>query len=278
MIIPGAVRPALISTIALAAVLQDGSAQATEYRRSAADTLRYREAGETVNTMRGRGGDFSAINQHHALVAVTFGTGNSAMAWYDSVALESTSPRGTFEPNTAPVLGEHFHLLFDARGRVETLSTPDFPESFSAITDLSTQFDDFFVRLPEAELEIGLAWADTVIRGDSASAESWSRLRSEWELHVSRDTVVDDMPGLVIESLQKIATSSVGPVEGENFLLRSELSGEERSVMIFLTEAGRMTSRDDTGELKGTMEMTQGSNVVRLAHEYRYTNSIRAVN
>ncbi len=264
--------------LAIAGAAQDSSAQSTEYRRSRADTLRYREVGETVNTMSGRGGDFAATNHHDALVAVAFGGADSAIAWFDSVALKSTSPRGTFEPNTGPVVGKPFHLLFDARGRVETLTTPTFPQSLTAITDLSTQFDDFFVRLPDAELEIGLAWADTVVRGDSASAESWSRFSSEWELHVARDTVVDDMPAFVIVSYQILTTSSVGPVEGENLQLRSELSGEERSVVVFLPEAGRMLSRDDAGELRGTMEMTQGGSVVRLAHDYRYTNSIRAVN
>ena len=264
--------------LAFAGAAQDGSAQSTAYRRSRSDTLRYREVGETVNTMSGRGGDFVATNHHDALVAVAFGGADSAVAWFDSVALKSTSPRGTFEPNTAPVVGKPFHLLFDARGRVETLATPTFPESFAAITDLSTQFDDFFVRLPDAELEIGLSWADTVVRGDSASAESWSRYRSEWELHVVRDTVVDDRLAFVIESYQILSTSSLGPVEGEDLQLRSELSGEERSVVVFVPGAGRMLSRDDAGELRGTMEMTQGGSVVRLAHEYRYTNSIRAVN
>jgi hypothetical protein len=254
------------------------SAAAAQSVYGRADTLRYHESSETINTMAGSGGEFAATNSSEAVVALAFGSDDSAEAWFESMDLRSTSPRGTFQPNARPLLGQRFHLRFDANGRVETLATPEFPESFTAVTDLSTQFDDFFLVLPDDPLALGLAWSDTVTRYDSTATDNWSQYRSVWELVVARDTVVNGVGAVVVEAQQTVSTTAVGPVEGEDLMMHSTLSGEERSVFVFAPSLGKMLSRDRTGRLMGTMEMTNAARSVRLSHSYQYTGAIRALN
>ena len=136
-------------TITPAATAQTG----THYTRRAADTLRYREV--STGHMRVRtpeGQDVPLETEHEALIAVTFGPADTLRAWYDSLAIGLVGPGGATRPATQTVLHQPFLLRFDPRGHTETLATPAFPASFNGVTDLTRQFDDFFLRLPEGDL------------------------------------------------------------------------------------------------------------------------------
>ena len=58
-------------------------------------------------------------------------------------------------------MGPRF-VLHARDGRIETLRAPEQSDETRQLTDLSRQFDDFFLRLPAAPLTVGTEWVDTM--------------------------------------------------------------------------------------------------------------------
>lgn len=248
-----------------------------QYRRSDRDTTRVREVTTSRTTLTAPTGTVELRSEHDATVALLFTGADSARAWYESLRIAMVSPQGRQEPTTREALSRPFVLSFDARGRIQTLSAPEFPAAFEAVTDLSHQFDDLFVRLPSAPLALGLAWADTAVIETRGLNDAYFRAERIIRSRVARDTTVGGESAWVIESVQRNAVSGTQRVKGQPLLVRTKLSGSDSGVVVFSAQNGRMLARQRVGSLAGTLTYEGGPQPMVLPMEQRYENSVRRV-
>jgi hypothetical protein len=249
------------------------SAQTAVYRRSPADTLRYEEKTRATIDLSSPQGAFTVNSNHEATIGVTFGAADSARAWYETLVVSAESPQGIQAPATGEVLRQPFLLRIDPRGRVETLATPTFPSSFQGVTDLSRQFFDFFVPLPDAPLRIGASWTDTAkVEGPTAGGGSVSTERIG-RYEVVRDSVIGGVPVLVVRSdvETRLTTTASPSPEVEIF---NALQGRENGFFYFDAAGGRFVGRTQTGELSGDLQVA-GPQPVTLGQRLRYERTVQ---
>lgn len=260
----------VVRALVLAALLLPAAAHA-QYRRAPADTLHYREVTVASSELSAPSGALVAGSQHDARIAVVFAAGDTARAWYDSLSISSRLRGETISPDTRPVLGKPFVLRFDARGDVETLSVPEWPESFEGVSDLTHQFNDFFVKLP-ATLRPGLEWADTARRERTNARGTMLRTTRTGRFRVRGDTTVAGVHAWVIETRMRNRLESTGPAQGLTMV--STMEGDEEGTLLFSSERGVMVGRRRTGVLAGQVEFTGGPQPVRVPHRMSYTSQI----
>lgn len=248
-----------------------------QYHRSSGDTIRVREQTTVTFTVSTPNGIVEVRTEHDATIAVAFGRADSAQAWYESLRIASRSPQGQQEPNTADALRRPFTLRFDDRGRIETLAVPTFPASFSSITDLSQQFDDLFLRLPERPLSLGLSWTDSTLVESGNGGDKRSRNGRTFANRVARDTSIAGERAWVVESVQKHSVNSTQPVDGQPMTVRTQLTGAGSGIYVFSQTNGRLLGRRRTGSVSGTLTYEGGPRPVALPMQQRYQNSVTRV-
>lgn len=250
------------------------SAQTAVNRRSPADTLRYEEKTHASIDISSPQGAFTVNSNHEATIGVTFGAADSARAWYEALVVSAESPQGVQAPATDEILRQPFLLRFHPGGKVETLATPSFPSSFREVTDLSRQFFDFFVPLPEAPLRIGASWTDTA-RIDAPTASGSGSVSTErtGRYEVVGDSVIDGLTVLVVRSDAETRLRTTDRPSADVEVL-STLQGRENGFFYFDAAGGRLVGRSQTGELSGDLEVT-GPQPVRLGQRLRYDRTVR---
>jgi len=268
-------RHSLLVAIALATV---GSAQAaaqTTYTLGR-DTLRFREVTHTDVRLTTPQGEMPIKNEHAATVAVVRVTADTARAWYEALDIGISGPMGDQRPSTAEALKTPFTLSLDSRGRTRLISAPKFPATFEAITDLTQQFEDFFVRLPAQPLRIGLAWMDTTARTDS-TAEKYLRRQAIASYRVERDTVVGGTRALVISMKQDLRVQGEGPYPNMDARLASTAIGKEDGIVVFSPSLGRLIGRRRTGTMNGDLTMRGATGEMSMKQSFTYTSTLDAV-
>jgi hypothetical protein len=244
------------------------------------DTLRFREVTESHSVLRTGQGDVATKSDHDGTIAVVGLPGDSVRAWYEALAIGVSSPIPipTFNrrPATDSALLAPFHLRVDPLGRTTLLSAPTFPKSFEGLTDLSKQFFDFFLRLPNSPLRIGLSWSDTISVADSALTRTSSTSIASYR--VERDTTVSGTPALVISMKQQMRSWSEGPAQGPTTRIESQMEGSEDGIVVFAPRTGRLLGRERRGKWTGTLTIrgTEGRQS-QLTNESTYTSTIRAI-
>jgi hypothetical protein len=249
-------------------------AQLPLYRRSAPDTIRFREVTTTEAVIQTPGGATPLTSTQRSLVAVAFLPNDSARAWYEELMLEASGSHVTEHPTTTAALRQPFALRVDPRGRVQTLAAPNFPAALNRIADLRHQFDDFFLRLPAAPLRRGLAWSDTLARQDSTPGGGYSRNNSIARYRVERDTVVAGTKGVVIAMDQQVRLVTGGPIEGQPVMAESVLEGTDRGSYVFAPGEGRLLGRVHSGALKGSVTLRGGPQPVVVPQTFSYTSTL----
>jgi hypothetical protein len=248
-----------------------------QYRRSDRDTIRVREVTTSRMALTAPTGPIEMRSEHDATIALTFGRADSARAWYESLRIATVSPQGRQEPATGEALRRPFVLSFDARGRIATLSAPQFPATFEGVTDLTHQFDDLLVRLPSAPLALGVAWTDTAVVETRGTGDDILRGERIIRSRVVRDTVIGGESAWVIETAQRHTVSGTQRVKGQPLLVRTKLSGSDSGLVVFSTQNGRMLARQRAGRLAGTLTYEGGPQPVVLPMEQRYENTVSRV-
>jgi hypothetical protein len=264
----------LAATALLLACAVPASAQAT-YAAPAGDRLRFRETTSAKLTFSGPQGEIPASIDHRALISVVRMRGDSARAWYDSLSLSATNPGGEMKPATDSALRRPFRLRFDARGRTKLVEAPTFPASFEGLSDLTRQFDDFFLRLPVKPLAIGVAWSDTLVRTDS-TADKRSGVTVISDYRVERDTVVNGVRAFVIRSSSKSQISGEGPVPNQPMRAETMLEGTDSGQYLF-ARTGRLLARRREGRMEGNTMLRGGGGEMAMRQSYTYVGTVDAV-
>jgi hypothetical protein len=221
-------------------------AQAPVYARDPADTLRYRERMETEVRTAWRAGRGTMTQD--ARIALTFTRGDTARAWYERLEVEAK--HGNFRSRLdAPgqEMRGAFTLVVGPTGRVRTVSVPTFPAPLDVEFDsvFAWQFVDFLPVLPPQPLRPGLEWTDS---GTINPARG--RFAHTTRYRVTRDTVVDGVSAVIVETESRLTVRRVGD-QGEEYSLWTELEGTERGRFVFAPEPGLLLRRERRGTLRG---------------------------
>jgi hypothetical protein len=104
-------------------------------------------------------------------------------AWFDSLAVEYTSPEGKAIPDTDGLVGGRWNGLMRPHGEVSLTVRPFMPPDLAQVSDLSDALVDFFPPLAPAALAPGAEWSDSLgleverLRDSTASGERLLRFR-----------------------------------------------------------------------------------------------------
>lgn len=263
-------RTLLASAALLACALP---ARAQNSYTSTRDTLRFRETTQMRMTLTMPQGEIPMSMEQSAQLSLVRLPGDSARAWFDSLTISGKGPQGEMKPETDSALKRTFRLGLDARGRVKNVSAPQWPASLTGVTDLSHQFDDFFLRLPAQPLKVGLAWSDTTALTDSTT-DRYSRWIRTSDYHVLRDTTVDATPALVIGMKQKLGVTISAPIPGQQMRSDAQLHGEEDGYFVFAPKAGRLIGRRREGKLEGPVKASGAMGEMQMNQSIAYTSTM----
>ena len=267
--------PVVLAVLGLAMQVAPADAQ-TVYARSARDTLRFREVTHSEVKMTMPQGEIAVPIDQNAVIAVVLLPGDSARAWYDSLSLTVSSPGGMMTPPTTSLLRQPFTLKVDSRGRTSLAQAPTLPPELQGVSDLSHQFDDFFMRLPATALRVGMAWTDTSTRSDTTNGKTM-KSTSIGTYKVERDTTVGGEPAMVI-SLKQSSTMSVNaPVPGQDMRMQSNMSGGDEGFFVFSPKSGRMLGRQRRGQMSGDAVMSGAMGSMTMNQVMSYTSRLEAV-
>jgi len=257
-------RPILAALAAAAlgacATAPGGSTAATpsgprpaQYSRAAADTLYYVDSLTTDVTIAVQGQTIPMMMRQAGVYAVAFSGGDSARAWFDTLAISVESPMmGGIQRDTviAQRLKQPATLTFRRNGVVEVLTLPPLPPQAQQVGDMRRQYADFFLRLPSAPLTAGYAWTDTLVRRDSSATNDITNT-SIIQYTVRGDTTINEMLATVIGAV--VRTTATGTSTGGPLPFQMELTGTENNTYYFSVAEGRMVGRDRQGALNGEM-------------------------
>lgn len=266
-------RTILTSAVLLACALP---ARAQTTYASTRDTLRFRETRQAQVALTTPQGDIPITLDQRATISVVRLPGDSARAWFDSLAISAKSPQGEQSPATDSALKRPFRFGLDARGRVKNVDAPKWPTSLQAVSDLSHQFDDFFLRLPAKPLQVAMAWSDTTTLTDS-TGDRFSRWVRAADYRVERDTTVDAVPALVISVKQKLGVTVSQPVPGQQMRSDAQLSGEEHGFFVFSPKTGRLIGRRQEGKLEGPVKLSGAMGDMQMNQSISYTGALESL-
>jgi len=265
---------ALLTSAALILCALPARAQTTY--ASTRDTLRYRETTQLQVHLTMPQGEIPMSVEQRSTIALVRLPGDSARAWFDSLAISATGPQGEMKPPTDSALKRAFRLGLDARGRVKDVNAPQWPASLQGVTDLSHQFDDFFLRLPAQPLKVGLAWSDTTSQTDS-TADRFSRWRRTSDYRVERDTTVGTTPAVVVSMKQKMSATISAPIPNQGMRSDAQMQGEENGYFVFAPTTGRLIARRREGKLEGPVKASGAMGEMQMNQSITYTGAVDAV-
>lgn len=253
------------------------AAAQTTYARPVPDTIRFHETTHGEVRIDGPTGTMRVGSEHEAVVAVRFGVADTAWGWYESLALASVGPTADAHPATAEMLRRPYMLRFTARGVVTTLYAPPMPEPIGEITDLTRQFDDFFISLPVGPLVPGTQWSDTLERTDAGRPGDEVLFHAVRSFHAARDTTIGVRRAIVIEVQEQLRLTASSPIgEDGEVELRAEtvLEGTEFGIAVFEPATGSMLGRRRTGNLIGFFFLTGRGEPVEMPMQFTYSSTI----
>jgi hypothetical protein len=248
-------------------------AQQSAGYRHGPDTLRYHELSRAELTLHTPAGVRLMDLTHDATVALAFGAGDTATAWYEALALEAQSLQGVRRPVTTSLLRQPFVLRLDQRGRATTLRSPALTSEILELSELSQEFTDFFVRLPVQPLGLGVEWIDTLVHTVPEARLAHRRYTAVTRWRVERDSTTADGPAWILSSQGAVTLEAGNPLPASGGRVVSVLEGEERGGAI-LSRDGRLLSRTKEGSLTGRLEMRASSPARSFEQGYTYWSRI----
>lgn len=248
-----------------------------EYRRTAGDTLRYREVTDDTTRITLPQGVIPIVSSHDAVIALTFLGADSARAWYQSLALSAITPQGRVAPTTMTLLGKPYRLQVSPLGAVRLVSAPAMPPEVAQLTDLTRQFDDYLVRLPGGPLARNRSWTDSTSRGATTDGGAKVSIRQQGEYRVVGDTVTDACTCILVASRVRLSISSSGPGPSLQAVTTTDVSGVETGIFLWDPARGRMVSRRRAAQLTGTFRVTGVPQPIEAPVQRRYHTRMELV-
>lgn len=247
------------------------------YRMLEGDTLAFREVTSSAVEIRAPQGSIVAGITHEAVISATATEPGVVTAWYTDLALSSSGPNGEVRPTTTTLLGEPYRLRISPTGDVRTERAPTVPAEVQEITDLSHQFDDFLIRVPEQQPEAGSSWADTLRSNASGIPETTQSHRAVRVFTARGDTVMHGVTAQVIEVSTTVELESTSPMQGQDGLtVTTVLEGSETGHALFDWAGGRLLARVRTGSLSGVFRIN-APEPVELPQAMDYESRIDAL-
>jgi hypothetical protein len=251
------------------------AAQRPSYVFPLNDTLTYREVTESRIELRTGQGPVVLTPRHDATIALTADRGDTVRAWYDQLTLSSTSPQGEWRPSTSAALKLPFRLVIGPTGRVSALSVPSFPAEIASRTDLTRQFEDFFISLPLSELRPSVAWADTLESTRPTNPGDTHHSRHVRRYRVLRDTVLaEGVTAVVIAFEQEISVRSSSPMQNAAATIHTRLEGREEGTAVFEPATSRLLSRVRRARLDGEQVLRGEGREMSVPMSYEYSSSL----
>jgi hypothetical protein len=251
------------------------SAQQASYRFPPHDTLKYHEITESRIELRPPRGAVVLTTRHDAKIGLATDRGDTVTAWYEKLTLSSTSPEGERRPSTGAALHLPFRLVFTRAGQVATLSAPSFPPEIASQTDLTRQFEDFFISLPPSALRPPAFWADTVESSTAGTPQDTYRSRHVRRYRAIRDTVLaGGLAAIVIAVEQDITVRSSSPMRNAAATIHTRLEGHEEGTAVFAPDAARLLSRIRRGHLDGEQVLKGEGREMSVPMFYEYSSSL----
>lgn len=263
--------------IPVAALVLCPTLLAGQYRHERGDTLRYEESTSGQVTMDAPDGTIDVRTQHDARIALTASAPDEVIAWFEALALSQTGMGESSQPATDAVLGQPYTLAFSPLGVVETRDAPALPPEVARLTDLTHQFDDFFISLPSSGLRVGSEWADTLEHDRAGRPSDTFRSRRIRTYRVERDTTVNGQAAFVVAVRQTVSIEGSSPLEGQPGSAAIALSGTEEGNAVFSPASGRLVARHRSGTLVGELSVDAGGSSFTMPQTYRYESRLSLV-
>jgi len=252
-------------------------AQQPRYQFAARDTVRYQEITESRIELRPPRGPVAITSSHDAKIAASAERGDTIRAWYESLVLSSVGPQGESRPSTDAALRLPFRLVITPSGHVSTAAAPLFPAEVASITDLTRQFEDFFIALPSSALRPEAIWADTVTNSTVVSSPDSFESRHIRRYRVLRDTLVaGGIVAVLIAVEQEIAFHYRSPMKNAPVVIDTRLEGHETGTAVFAAASGRMLSRVRRGQLSGAQVLRGEGREMTVPMTYDYSSTLSA--
>lgn len=268
-------RSLLTSLAGVIAAFPAGAQTPASYRFQPRDTIRYQELTTGSVTMQVPQRQVTVRTSHLGTVAmVATGSGNAVRAWYEALELsqDGVTPQPN-RPGTSTLLRQPFHLRITPTGHITIDSVPAISPEIAQMTDLTRQFDDFLISLPETALTRGAQWADTLVHtrpGRPTDTYRGHRIRSYW---VRGDTSIAGKQGVVVEVTQRVEIHGTAPLPGQDATASTQLTGTENGVAVFSPALGRLIARAREGSLTGQLTVV-GAAMPPIAQAWQYTSTI----
>lgn len=182
------------------------------------------------------------------------------------------------EPETTPLIDEPFLLEFPADGRVRLVTPPSIPDEIAELTDLTREFNDFFITLPGRALTPGVEWADTMtVTGARRSSDTFQSHQVR-RYRVVRDTMVGKTAAFLFEVVGEERIEGSGPMaEAPHITASTVLEGGDTGFAVFSPATGRLIARWRSGKLTGQVRLTGGPQPMELPQTFEYTHRIESV-
>jgi hypothetical protein len=148
------------------------------------------------------------------------------------------------------------------------------PEPIAAMTDLTHQFDDFFISLPAQRLGPGVEWADTTGSTRAGRATDTYNSTQVRRFRVERDTVIQGQAAVVLSVRSSARLTGASPVPGRPDIVSTSLQGEEEGLAVFAPASGRFVARTKRGTMRGELRISGGAAPVVMPQTYEYTSTI----
>jgi hypothetical protein len=246
------------------------SAQASAYRRTPGDTLRYAELAEARTRIVGEK-EVDAFRQE-SRVAITFAPGDTARAWFERLRITESGSQGG-RAGGEEAQGLPFVLAFGPLGVDSTLHAPEFPASVDALSALlRTQFANFLPRLPGGPLRAGTEWADTLVVDESDERWQGSHVRTT-AYRVVGDSAIGGVPVVVVELTSRLEGHARG---GVRVPYDATTTRDERGRFYFAPGEGVLVRRTRSGKETEILEGHTGL-IVRLERLTDYRSSIELI-
>jgi len=259
------------AVLALAVTTTPAVLQQAQYRLTPRDTLRYQELTESHITLRPPGDSVAITSRHDATIAIAVERGDTATAWYEQLTLTGANPSGATHTNTDGTLHLPFRLVVAPSGQTTLVAAPAFPAEVAAQTDLSHQFEDYFITLPRTALRPNATWADTIENSHAGSPRDTYQSRHIRRYRVLRDTALaGGVAAVVIAVDQEMTVRSTSPLETQPVTVLTRLRGIEAGTAVFAPTTGRLMLRVRRGHLEGeqTLQGQGRQMVVPIRFEY----------